>query len=161
MIQRRKQITPEQALIRLEATCAASEQSSGEALEKMRKWGLTPAQAQSVLKSLINRRFIDDARFARAYVRDKVRFERRGRLYLRIRLKQKGINDNDIELALDEIDPELYSENLRLTLQRRIEQKDIDLADYPQRMSLLRYAVSRGYEPSPAAEAIRELASEQ
>ena len=64
--------TPEQSLQSLMRMCARSERSSGDALRLMKRWGVADEDARKVLQRLQNERFIDDSRFAEAFVRDKI-----------------------------------------------------------------------------------------
>ena len=61
--------TPEQALSALMRQCARAERCSGDALRLMRRWGVTDDEARKVLARLVAERFIDDQRYADAYVR--------------------------------------------------------------------------------------------
>ena len=65
--------TPEQAYAALIRLCARSEKSSGDALRLMQRWGVKPSARQGVLQKLLADRFIDDNRYAEAFVRDKIR----------------------------------------------------------------------------------------
>ena len=65
--------TPEQAYAALIRLCARSEKSSGDALRLMQRWGVEPSARQGVLQKLLADRFIDDNRYAEAFVRDKIR----------------------------------------------------------------------------------------
>ena len=68
--------TPEQAYAALIRLCARSEKSSGDALRLMQRWGVEPSARQGVLQKLLADRFIDDNRYAEAFVRDKIRLRR-------------------------------------------------------------------------------------
>ena len=54
-------ITEQEALKRLSSLCAKSEHSSGEANEKMIRWGLSPQSRSKVIAKLIDAQFIDDS----------------------------------------------------------------------------------------------------
>ena len=60
--------TPEQALVSLMNLCAKSEKCTGDARRLMRGWGVAAADAEKVLQRLVNERFIDDSRYAEAFV---------------------------------------------------------------------------------------------
>jgi len=69
----RRDKTPEQALAALMRLCARAEKSSGDALRLMRTWGVAEEARREVLRKLTAQGFIDDARYAGAFVRDKIR----------------------------------------------------------------------------------------
>ena len=64
--------TPEQALAALMRLCARAERSEEDARRLMTRWGVAPADRERVLERLRRDRFIDDARYAEAFVRDKI-----------------------------------------------------------------------------------------
>ena len=108
MIKARKPISPQNALSRLEDLCARSEQCSGEARKKLSGWGIAPTDAERIISSLVERRFIDDSRFCRAFVRDKLYFARWGRRKIQLSLAHKQISRGLDSLALLALDP-LYA----------------------------------------------------
>ena len=77
-------MTPQQALTRLQAQCSRSEMCSGQVRRRLLRWsvaqqqkglpGFSDHQVEEIVEALIKERFVDDARFAGAYVRDKARF---------------------------------------------------------------------------------------
>ena len=72
-IRKKKVKTPEQALAALMRLCARAEKSQEDARRLMRGWGLAERDAEGVLAKLVRDRFIDDARYAGAFVREKLR----------------------------------------------------------------------------------------
>ena len=83
--------TPEQALAALMRLCARAERSEEDARRLMTRWGVAPADRERVLERLRRDRFIDDARYAEAFVRDKIRLSGWGARKIRTSLRLKGI----------------------------------------------------------------------
>lgn len=157
-----KPVTPEKALRRLELQCAKAEMCSCEALEKMKRWGLSSRDAESVLDSLTSRRFIDDSRYASAFVRDRYRFKRWGRRKIAYALSLKRIPRPVIQTALESIDVAEYETILRGLIRTRIGMMDASVAkSFEGRTKLFRMAVSRGYEPELIARILREPSEEE
>ena len=71
-----KEMTAQQAYSKLTALCARSEHCQHELLEKMRQWGVGEAEQAQVMARLVSERYVDDERFARAFVLDKVRYNK-------------------------------------------------------------------------------------
>ena len=140
-------MTADGAKMRLEALCAASEQCTADLREKLRRWGVAADEAEAVIESLRSRRFVDDARFARAYVRDKYRFARWGRHKIVMGLRAKRISADDIDAALAEIDLDEYEELLTQLLRSKVRSGRLS-REWPDRAKLLRFAASRGFESS-------------
>ena len=72
-IRKKRNKTADEALAALMRLCARAEKSSGDALRLMRTWGVEPREQQRVLERLVEQRFIDNERFAGAFVREKLR----------------------------------------------------------------------------------------
>ena len=68
----KREKTAYEALASLMRLCARAERSSGDALRLMQNWGVSKNEQQEVLQRLINERFIDDRRYAEAFVREKI-----------------------------------------------------------------------------------------
>lgn len=143
----RTPLSPTAALNKAAALCARSEQASGDICAKLSAWGLTASETDAVIQRLKAEGYLDDGRYACAYCRDKMRFNGWGRIKVAFMLKAKGIGKSHIEAALAEVDADEYAETLRRLLRakwREVRGKDPILA----RASMMRYAASRGFEPS-------------
>ncbi len=145
MIQKKKPITEQEALQKLSALCARAEHSSGEMLEKMRRWQLSEDARERVLDRLIDEKFVDDERFARLFVREKIRFDRWGRRKIEQALYQKGVASDISRRVLDEVDDEAYVAELKklIAAKRRSVQAE---SDYELRAKLTKYALGRGFD---------------
>lgn len=153
----RKIVTPEEALDRLEELCVRGERCEGELRAKLRTWQIASADADSIIGSLRQHRFFDDVRYARAFVADKVRFARWGRLKIRMALRAKHIDEDIAEAAIDAIDEDLYTKALDAVITAAARRIGEDAAHtYEGRTRIFRAAVSRGFESSLAADAIRQ-----
>lgn len=151
----RKPLTPEAAQIRAEELCARAEHCSGEIREKLLKWGIFPSDAERIVASMIKTRFIDDARFARAYVRDKIEFSRWGKRKVALGLYQKRVARDIINEALAEFDEEKYRDALRCAIASK-KRTIAEPETYEGRTKLFRFAASRGFEPDLIASVLRE-----
>ncbi len=95
----KKEKTPEQAMSSLMRLASRAEKSSGDARRLMRGWGIAAADAEKILAELVERRFIDDGRFAAAYTREKLRFSGWGAHKIRAALSAKGVARDVIDRA--------------------------------------------------------------
>lgn len=149
-----KVIAPEKALIRCEELCARAERCEHELREKMRAWRIDSRDIDAIINSLTTRRFLDDSRFARAFVRDKYRFARWGRRRIAMALRQKRIDSDVIDEALEEINQDEYTAVLRSLLKAKAAHMERPLS-YEDRMKLLRFAVARGFETQLVSSLLR------
>lgn len=149
-------LTPKQALARLQDYCSRAEMSTGEALDKLRRWGIGRQNAITIVQHLVDDRFIDDERFARAFVRDKSEYSRWGRLKIRQALRLKQVDAEYIDQALEEeIDPERYMRILSELLRAKYRQLPDGEDPYTSSAKLIRFAAGRGFEPSLIMQLIR------
>lgn len=120
--------------------------------KKMDRWLLTDKDGnvadegtvERILERLVRERFVDEERYAHAFVRDKSRYNRWGRVRIQQELRKRKIPALIIEDALTEI---VEKENLD-TLRTLIERKRPSVKgknDYEVRMKLIRFAISRGF----------------
>ncbi len=152
----RKIVTSEKALARLEELCVRGERCESELRTKLRTWQIASADADAVIDSLRRRRFFDDARFAHAFVTDKVRFARWGRIKIAMALRYKRIDSDIIAEALTEIDERAYIEALEAVIAAAVRRIGDDAAHtYEGRTRVFRAAVSRGFESDISAATIR------
>ena len=136
--------TEQEAYLTLAALCARSEHCQWEMLEKMRRWELDDETQARVMARLVEERYVDDERYARAFVKDKVRYNKWGRRKVEQALWQKRIADDIRERVLDEVDEEEYLNVLRPLLKQK--RKSIKAEnDYELNQKLVRFALGRGF----------------
>lgn len=148
-----KQLSPDEAFAKAAARCAGREYCRADWRDKFARAGLTPAQAEDVLRRLGNEGFIDEERYARAYAHDKTTYDLWGKIKVRQALRLKGIAPEAIDRALDAIDGEAYRTGLRGLLDRKARSLKEE-SGYGRRMKLARFAAGRGFEPELVFEAI-------
>lgn len=156
MIKPKQPLSPTQAFNRAAALCARSEQSSCGIGEKLIKWGLNASDAHQVLEQLMEQGFIDDGRYARAFVKDKFAFNGWGRVKISYQLRQKGIPAELIADALTAIDEDLYRQRLIELLSAKwcSVSHDNSRAAWA---AMMRFACSRGFETPLAAECVKQV----
>lgn len=152
----RRDKTPEQALSALMRLCARAEKSSGDALRLMDGWGVEPSAREAVLRKLIELRFIDDERYAAAFVREKCSLSGWGVYKIRAALQRKRIGRAIIDRALASIDQDAAEEKLLGLLQRKARTAKAATPG-ELRTKLMRYGLSLGYEYGTVADRVAEL----
>ena len=138
------QKTEQEAYLALAALCAQAEHCQWEMTEKMRRWELSDEAQARIMERLVKERYVDDERYARAFVKDKVRYNKWGRRKIEQVLWQKHIDDDIRQRILDEIDDEEYLSILRPLLQQKRKSTKAQ-SDYELNQKLIRFALSRGY----------------
>ena len=151
--------TPEQALASLMRLCARAEKCSGDALRLMRRWGLSDADARGVLARLEKERFVDDSRYAEAYVREKMRFSGWGVHKIRAALRAKSVAPDIIAKALDQLTPEGNTARLAEMIRKKAAKTSYKNA-YDLKTKLVRFGMSRGFDLDDVLSAIEEYLCE-
>ena len=140
----KKDITEQEAYLQLVALCAQAEHCQQEMRDKMRRWELDESVQNRIIDRLIKERYVDDERYARAFVKDKIRYNKWGRRKVQQALWQKRIDADIQQRVLDEIDEKEYLDVLRPLLKQK--RKSIRAAnDYELNQKLARFALSRGF----------------
>lgn len=154
-----KSKSPEQALAALMRLAAKAERSSGDALRLMRRWGLSESDSRKVLERLVRERFIDDSRYAEAFISDKVRFSGWGTYKIRAALRAKGISTELINAALARTDAVSDTERLAEILRRKAAKTPHkNLADL--KAKVVRFGASRGFELDKVIEVTKKILGE-
>ena len=152
--------TPQQALQSLMRMCARSERSSGDALRLMKRWGVADDEAKKVLARLQADRFIDDARYAEAFVRDKLNLSGWGAYKIKMSLRAKGVSQGIInEVVAPMIAETDMSERLEEVMRRKLRTLKYGSA-YEAKGKLIRFAASRGYDLDDAVECASKIVTE-
>ena len=139
-----KEISEQEAYLRLAALCAQAEHCQQEMRDKMKRWNIDETVQNRIIDRLVKERYIDDERYARAFVKDKIRYNKWGRRKVQQALWQKRINDDIQQCVLDEIDEKEYLDVLRPLLKQKRSSIKAD-SDYELNQKLVRFALSRGF----------------
>lgn len=148
--------TAKQALESLMRLCARAERSSGDALRLMNGWEVPVTERNEVLQRLIRERYIDDERYAEAFVREKTNLSAWGEYKIRTSLRCKGIADEIINRALAQLSPEQNKERLIQRLQRKAKSIKYDTT-YQLKTKLIRYGASLGFAMEEVIESTNEV----
>lgn len=140
----KKAITEQEAYLQLAALCAQAEHCQQEMRDKMRRWELDETAQNRIVARLVKERYIDDERYARAFVKDKIPYNKWGRRKVQQALWLKHIDSEIQQRVLDEIDEKEYLDVLRPLLKQK--RKSIRaMSDYELRQKLVRFALGRGF----------------
>ena len=148
--------SPEKVLNKMMQLCSRKEYCVSEIMQKLKTRDLNEGEQQEIIDYLIKENFINEARYAKAYCRDKFRFNKWGKQKIRYGLIQKGIPESLIREALDEIPEEEYEQTLQEELQKKMSGLK-ELPDEEKKVRLLRFASGRGYEQEQVWKIIDEL----
>ncbi len=138
------------------AQCSRREFCVDDIRNKLSLWGLEKDDSDKVITTLIAEKFIDETRYSAAFVRDKFKYNKWGRVKISSHLKSKKIPEKTINEALKSIDNDQYINLLKGLLEghrRTIKAKN----KYDLKSKLLHYGLSKGFESSLLYDILNDL----
>jgi regulatory protein len=143
--------SPADIRVRALALLARREHSRLELARKLRQRGMAGADLEQVLDELAAERLLSDERFAEQYARS--RSERGyGPLRIRAELRERGIDDGGIALALEALDAD-WQQQARAARERRFGAEPP--ADLKERARQSRFLQQRGFGPEQIRQALQ------
>lgn len=136
------------ALDRMMRLCSMGEQCRKDICGKLEKCGLEERDIQEMLEKLIAGGYIDEKRYAGAFVHDKSELQGWGAAKIRMALQRKGIQNEDIVEALSHIDGDSAGKKLRQMMQAKWEALEKETDPLKKQAKLFRFAAGRGYDYS-------------
>ena len=135
------------ALSKAMQICSRREMCISDIETKLELWGVTNTDASKIINTLLKENFINEERYAKAFVSDKFNYNKWGKIKIASHLKAKRIPAATIGLALEEIDNSQYISAIETILKSH--KKTIKAkSDYELKAKLLRFGLSRGFESS-------------
>lgn len=117
---------------------------------------MIPEAIDNIIVHLIEHNFLNEARFAKAFVSGKFRIKKWGKLRLIRELKFRAISQYNITNALKEIDSETYHNTLNELVRKRNAQIK-ETNPYKRKRKILDYLVYRGWETHLIYEKLNDL----
>lgn len=138
-------MTTNEALSKAMKLCSTKEYAPYEVEQKLLSWGVSDEATTEVIDALKQEKFLDEFRMARYFANDKLKFNKWGKIKIRLMLQQKKVSSEAISDALEQIDESLYLKTLTEELiKKRKTIKDTD--EYHIKAKLFQFASGRGYE---------------
>lgn len=133
-------------LARAERYCANEEQCRTSVRKKLSDWGASIELSGKIVNRLIDQGYIDEKRYARAYVSAKLRTQKWGRLKVIYQLRSKQVPPKFITEALGEIPDDEYRSILLDVANTKWQTYDPNETKAKRRSKLVTFLASRGYE---------------
>lgn len=148
-------LTYNEALGKAQNFCAYQERCQKEVREKLNSWAVYGDEREQIIVDLIQGKYLNEERFAKAFAGGKFRVKKWGRVKIVRELRQRDISDYCIKQGLAEIDEGHYLE----TLQSLLQKKNALLKDknqFTRKSKLAKYLIGKGYESNLVWDQIRE-----
>jgi len=133
------------ALAKAAKFCAYQERCHWELERKYKEWHIDEELWDDITVDLIQQNFLNEERFALAYVQGKVNIKKWGKKKIYYELRKRQISEYLINKSLEVIDEEKYL----LNLQEIINKKSVTVkgrTEYERRSKVIQYLLTRGYE---------------
>lgn len=155
-----KEYSENELRYKAESYCSAAEHCRSEVEDKLKLWGAGEEVTVRIILYLQKERYLDDARFCKAFVRDKYRFTRWGRMKIAQALRMKRLSPEDIQIGLEEIDEEEYGEGLKELLRQK-KRTVTGRNDYERNAKLVRFAVGRGFSMDEVMRYVKQVDADE
>jgi len=152
----KKEYTFDELLHKAASYCSISEHCVSEVEEKLSAWGIDEKDKAAIILHLKKEGFINERRFCKAYVCDKFRFNKWGKIKISLALRAKSLPKEAIEEGLSFIDDGEYEEMLAAILKTKLTTLKFNF-EYEKQGKLFQFAQGRGFENSVIERVIRTL----
>jgi regulatory protein len=143
-----------EALKKLEKYCDYQERSHKQVFQKCKDYGLTEDEANQILIKLISSNFLNEQRFAEAYVKGKFKIKSWGKQKIVHGLNNAGVTKKLIENSMDKIDPKAYLQTLISLAEKKRATLKIG-TEFEKTIKIQRYLLSKGYKYDEISEALK------
>jgi regulatory protein len=132
--------------LKIEYYCASQEHCDFDVKRKLNQQNIPSEIIEQIINALIQKNFINHNRYCEAFTNDHVRIKKWGRLKIKAALRAKFLPAQSIQQALQQIDGEVYMQNLMDLIERKRGELSSEKDQQKKKAKLLRYLASNGYE---------------
>lgn len=140
-----KIISEAKAFSRMSNLCARKECCAFDIRTKLQRLDLDTEVIDRIIKLLQKEKYIDELRFTKSFIHDKIRFNKWGKIKVEYALRQKRISENIVSEAFQDFSDEELTDSLPDLLKAKwktIKGK----SEYDKRSKLIRFGLGRGFE---------------
>ncbi|PLX05161.1 MAG: hypothetical protein C0594_08180 [Marinilabiliales bacterium] len=146
-------------LARAQTYCARAERCNNDVVKKLHQWGVDIDLHNQIIENLYANSFLDEQRYCDAFVADKNKFNKWGKIKIRWELKSRNIPERTIDNALESLDMHEYRELVFEEISKKAKNKKFD-SKYKLKASLIRFGQQRGYEMELIMPFVEKIISE-
>jgi regulatory protein len=130
---------------RLRKICSKSEKCSSDIYNYLQKSECTEDEKDMIIEILEKENFISESRYVEAFVNDKIKFNKWGKLKIRYFLEQKGVSEKLINSVLKNIDEKFYEDTLKNIITEKVKSLK---KESPEKIyqKVFKFAQSKGFE---------------
>lgn len=145
-----------QALNRIAAYCSRTERCEYDVRKKLTTWELEGDTIKRIIERLKKEKFLDDSRFARSFINDKLKFNKWGRTKIIFELKKRQVSESIYNPILNELSTDEFEQQLMHILSIKV--KSVKAKnDYEKKTKLIRFALGRGFPMDSSIKCVDKL----
>lgn len=139
--------------------CSAKECSTFDIKRSLQRMSLPENQISGIISLLQKNRFIDDKRYARSFINDKLKFNKWGKNKIAFVLQQKDIDRQIVNDIFEEISDENLTDELKPLLEKKAKSIRGNTI-FEKRNKMIRFALGRGFEMRDIVNVVNQIFSE-
>lgn len=152
----KKTYTVEEALVKLQKYCSYQDRCHKEVAQKLKEMQMISQASEQIILKLIEGNFLNEERFAMAYVRGKFRIKKWGKQRLVSELKQRQISKYIINKAINQISEDDYKTTFEVLAERKATSL-LGKSKLKKKKKLADYLLYRGWESHLVYEKVNQL----
>lgn len=149
-------ISVDSAFMKMARICSRKEYSPFDISQKLFGMGFTNENIEGIIVKLRNENYINEDRFVRSFVNDKLRFNQWGVKKIEMHLRYKKLPQNIIENVLSEYSNKELNSSLQSILETKWKHIKGE-SNYEKKGKLIKYALGRGFKMNDIISCIDEL----
>ena len=145
----RKPVSEKTAYQRMARLCSMKECCSFDIRQKLLRMQLADNAVNNIMSLLLKQKYIDDSRYTRSFISDKIVFT----------LRQKQISQETIDQALEAFSDEVLLQSLKPLLEKKLKSVK-GKSEYEKRTKVIRFALGRGFSMPDILECLGKMPEE-
>ena len=146
----------DEALNAMKRLCSGQEKCHQDIRFNLIKKGIYGLDLENIITVLIEENYLNEERYAKAFVRGKFKNNNWGRIKILQGLKQKDISEYCIKKGLEELDEDLYFNKIE-SIVRKKWLKIKAAYDFERKGKLVQFLMSKGFESALSWEAVNQF----
>ena len=155
----RKPVSEKTAYQRMARLCSMKECCSFDIRQKLLRMQLADNAVNNIMSLLLKQKYIDDSRYTRSFISDKLRFSKWGKTKIVFTLRQKQISQETIDQALEAFSDEVLLQSLKPLLEKKLKSVK-GKSGYEKRTKVIRFALGRGFSMPDILECLGKMPEE-
>ncbi len=155
----RKPVSEKAAYLRMARLCSMKECCSFDIRRKLQRMQFADDAVDNIMSLLLKQKYIDDSRFTRSFISDKLRFGKWGKAKIVFTLRQKQIPQETIDQAFEAFSDEVLLQPLKPLLEKKLKSVK-GKTEHERRTKAIRFALGRGFTMMDILECLGEMTEE-